>query len=314
MGILINANGSHYFQNNQGEITRRKVDYFKNKNAVENLINYVLRTRKNEMRRADLKAWYAWGASSYSGSEEIINQFQYVQNIYGIEMRSGRKMYHFLYSFSDEERTLIGFRYTLALEIAVKQAERFWNMGFQTVCAVHDEFEKKLHIHFAVNAINYITGNKLHYNFNQLNELEADFNNITAISLRQTSPPNAICPIKFIDNSPKYSPQYSPEITRNNDCRMDVKRTTYWGIYSRSGLGVFNNQNLLENEKEFLKDYELAEFDSKEQAYCWVRDQYNTLQRGGDVDDIIETHSLDIKLNWIYFKKYIRKMNLESVI
>lgn len=146
--------------------------YYTNANAISNLLRYITRTRQGEDRKDDLKGYGFYGASNYDPIEFSIYQFRTVQEIYSGD--SGRRMYHFIYSFSDDELSQIGKDYILANRIAGVLAEMFWNMGHQVAYAVHDETAKRLHIHFAINSVNYISGLKFHINKAEIMRLSRD--------------------------------------------------------------------------------------------------------------------------------------------
>lgn len=133
-----------------------------NKNAVENVIHYITRSRKNEDRRDSLICYGGFGIGNYLEVDDIIKQILYVQNIYRIDSRGGRRMYHEIYLISDSEYIdLVKDMYHMQL-IAAECAKVYFYMGFQVVYAIHWEKDKRLHIHFAVNTINLKTGKKWH--------------------------------------------------------------------------------------------------------------------------------------------------------
>lgn len=73
-------------------------------------------------------------------------------------------------------------------QMAVEMCMEYYNEGFQVVYGIHWEETKKLHIHFAANAINYITGKKFDtsvtgnlYRKQRFNEIMKEYYNSTAI-------------------------------------------------------------------------------------------------------------------------------------
>ena len=54
----------------------------------------------------------------------------------------------------------------------------YFQIGHQAVFAVHWESEKRCHIHFAVNTINFQDGRKWHSSFPEIKQREAIFNEI----------------------------------------------------------------------------------------------------------------------------------------
>ena len=157
--------------------------YFTNPFAIEELLHYVTRTRIDEARQRDLICYGVFGAASYANIGVIIQQFQYVQHVFQNER--GRKMYHLVYSFSPDEEEVIGKDYTLAFYIGQMLALHFWNQGFQILYAVHDEIDKHLHIHLAMNSVNFVTGKKFHVSGNEEQTLKQIMNDIASNILAQ---------------------------------------------------------------------------------------------------------------------------------
>lgn len=160
--------------------------YFTNPFAIEELLHYVTRTRIDEARQRDLICYGVFGAASYANIDVIIQQFQYVQHVF--QNARGRKMYHFVYSFSPDEEEVIGKDYMLAYQIGQALAYYFWDQGFQILFAVHDEEEKRLHIHLAMNSVNFLTGKKYHISCGDESILNTSLNNIATSILIQNRP------------------------------------------------------------------------------------------------------------------------------
>ena len=73
-------------------------------------------------------------------------------------------------------------------QMALEMCMEYYNEGFQVVYGVHWEEIKKLHIHFAVNAVNFITGKKFDtsvtgnlYRKHRFNEIMKKYYTRTAI-------------------------------------------------------------------------------------------------------------------------------------
>lgn len=54
-----------------------------NEDAVEKVIRYITRTRKNEDRADELITWGGMGVGCYASSELVIERFRAVQEVYG---------------------------------------------------------------------------------------------------------------------------------------------------------------------------------------------------------------------------------------
>lgn len=116
LGIPTRTNKGSY--SNNGKAVHYKNRNYTNTDAVENLIHYVTRTRENEGRGGDLITYGAAGADYFHSVDGIIQQFRYVQYIYGINSRGGRRMYHEVLNLKDCELERLG-----------NDAEILWKVG-----------------------------------------------------------------------------------------------------------------------------------------------------------------------------------------
>lgn len=143
---------------------------YKNINAVGNVIHYITRTRINETRRNELFGFGAMGVTTYMSPEEMIRQFCYVQNLYCINQRGGRRVYHEFYLLDEKEINCFGNNLEYLHRFAMDCCRVYFSLGFQVVYSIHYDYEKKMHIHFCVNTINYRNGKKWHDNKASLEE------------------------------------------------------------------------------------------------------------------------------------------------
>lgn len=155
-----------------------KHEGYKNYNAVSKVLKYVLRIRKNEDRQNELLAFGGRGVITCYGGEEIINEFLYVQDIYRIDARKGRRMHHEVVSLNEAEFSKLGNDLRVLQAITEEFCDVYYSQGFQVVYAIHWDREKRLHIHFAINAVNYINGKKFHTSMNETKLREHYFNRI----------------------------------------------------------------------------------------------------------------------------------------
>lgn len=160
----------------------REKGSYTNADAVENVIRYITRTRPEEDRANELIAWSGMGVGCYASPELVIEQFRTVQEVYGKETNGGRKIYHEILGFQEAEFERMWRDYNLVYQIAVECAKRYYSMGHQVVFAIHHALRdrqignKGVHIHFAVNTVNFMTGKKWHTSFRQSDVREWDFN------------------------------------------------------------------------------------------------------------------------------------------
>ena len=132
---------------------------YANDDALENVIRYVTRTRPIDDGN-DLFSSGVCGADYTGGIDTVITQFQITEDLYNIDTRGGRRVFHEVFSLAPFElQTVSSDIIYNALFIAGRKASLdYFNQGFQVVYAVH--ISNHPHIHFAINAINFKTGLK----------------------------------------------------------------------------------------------------------------------------------------------------------
>ncbi len=173
MGILIMMN----YKNPDYIIDRRKSNYT-NKNAVENVIRYVTRTRVEETRAGELISYGGAGVGYYLPIEEIIWQFLLVQNIYNINARKGKRIYHEVFRLSEEDFRQLNCSYERVNEFAMQICQWYYRMGHQVVYAIHFDANLGIHIHLVVNTINFRNGLKWHTSMVDLGNRQFVYNRI----------------------------------------------------------------------------------------------------------------------------------------
>ena len=97
-----------------------------------------------------------------AGKITIFAQFLRVQDVYSIERRGGRRLYHEVFNLTDEDFKRLCFDLNQVSIFAQTICNVYYQMGHQVVYAIHYEPEEHLHIHFVVNTINFRTGRKWH--------------------------------------------------------------------------------------------------------------------------------------------------------
>ncbi len=165
-------------KNNEGYARRYKNYNYSNLDAVSNVIHYVTRTRYDEDRADELLGYGAAGAGYYLSADDIIQQFLFVQNVFHINQRGGKRMYHEVYNLLDEEVERLEYNPAELWYLGMECCQVYYQMGFQVVFAIHFDYGKRYHIHFAVNSINFITGLKWHTSLPEIKQREAVFNQI----------------------------------------------------------------------------------------------------------------------------------------
>lgn len=87
-----------------------------------------------------------------------------------VEVR--RRVYHEVLSFTDTEFKYLQYDISIVKLIADEICKVFFDRGHQVVYGIHFSENQRLHIHFAVNIINFRTGLKLHSTTTDLKERE----------------------------------------------------------------------------------------------------------------------------------------------
>ncbi|MCI9080088.1 MAG: relaxase/mobilization nuclease domain-containing protein [Lachnospiraceae bacterium] len=151
---------------------------YDNADVVGNVIRYITRTRANETRFNELRGYGGAGVGNYDSPEVMEQRFNTIQKLYGINYRKGRRIFHEVFSITDSEFENIGSDMGIVNQVALEMCREYFNEGFQVVYAVHREEIKKLHIHFAVNAVSFITGKKFDTSVEGNRHREQKFNEI----------------------------------------------------------------------------------------------------------------------------------------
>lgn len=135
-------------------------DPYTNDDAVTNLVDYVLNENKMPSR--------IFGGTGISLSAPAESMYK-IKNAY--DKATGKQAEHFILAFNQMEQRLLAT--TFIYEIAYEICEFF--QGVQVLFAVHevnnaylsdDYGDNAIHIHFVVNTINTLTGNKFILNYN----------------------------------------------------------------------------------------------------------------------------------------------------
>ncbi len=126
---------------------------------INKLLCYVTRTNGSDAE--DLVGIGCRGVQLSLGIETVITQFKQVQGAYEKGFKQyKRHCFHEVFAFTHEVSRMLTKE--LVIEIAKKMSCFYWEKGFQVVYGVHQTADGKYHIHFALNVVNTLTGNKWH--------------------------------------------------------------------------------------------------------------------------------------------------------
>lgn len=152
---------------------------YRNPDAPEKLIRYI--TRTNGKDEKDLISWGGEGVLDRCGVEFVIGQFYFAQKAHTRHDDFGRYMSHTLFSLSNEGAKTI-LEKNIDLDYIARQMARdiFERDHCQVVYGIHlpDKSDSHIHIHFAINTVNYRTGGKRRENMTQTLERRWRFNQI----------------------------------------------------------------------------------------------------------------------------------------
>lgn len=136
----------------------KKLEY-KNIDAANNLIRYITRTRPNEDRAHELLLYgFNFGRAYNKPIKELIQEFEFVQKRYYTQ---GSLMCHYVIHISQELYDCMNNDLQLLSQYAQECCEYLFTLGHQSCYAIHYSDSDRLHIHLAINAINFQNGHKL---------------------------------------------------------------------------------------------------------------------------------------------------------
>ncbi len=167
-------------------INKAGKESYKTPESVENLIRYITRTNRNP--KHDLVAWGGAGILECAGIGSIIRQFELAREMNGRCNSQARFIDHEIFSFTKEGEALLAEGNVDLDRLARELASDFYEKdGCQAVYGVHapDGSDKHLHIHFAVNTFDCITGSKRRENMGSTKERETRFQQVIAARVRE---------------------------------------------------------------------------------------------------------------------------------
>lgn len=165
-------------------LTMMKYGKYENTDAVENVLRYIMRVREHEYKANELLAYGGVGVPLYATPELMIQEFLYVQRLFHINSRNGRRMYHEVLNLMDKEYEGLGSSIQNLYRYALNCCMVYYEQGHQVVFAIHWERSKRLHIHFAVNTINFITGKKWHTSLNEFGDRQRVFQHLLKVHIK----------------------------------------------------------------------------------------------------------------------------------
>lgn len=152
---------------------------YTNPDAPKKVIEYI--TRTNGKPDNDLIAWGGLGVLECSGINSIINQFYAVQQLHTRRGAFGRYIDHEIFSFSPNGEYLLSRNNLDIDKIARNMADDIYRHDHcQVIYGVHypNKYNAHLHIHFAINTVNFYTGNKRRENKRKTADREERFEKI----------------------------------------------------------------------------------------------------------------------------------------
>lgn len=87
-----------------------------------------------------------------------------------------------------------------------------------------------------------------------------------------------------------------------------AKNKHCYAVYGENGFGVYLNYNTAFSTRNYLSKFKIKKFDFLEIAWNFAIHGYNDLQPLDDYDSHYNFESAS-RLNWIYYRNEVRKMN-----
>lgn len=140
--------------------------------AIENVLNYIVRDKDTEQ---EIRYWKAFGASQ-KNIRKVCRQFIRVQELAGKNSR--KRIRHMVIVFPPDVNNI---RQVLLVADAVAL---FLFRDYQIVYGVHEK-KDQLHIHFAFNPVSYRTFKKWHMSHAEFENWRRDILQVVNDSLRQ---------------------------------------------------------------------------------------------------------------------------------
>lgn len=173
MANLSPAKSHGYYCKRDNQFHEYKNDMYTNEEAIPNLIHYVTRTGNRIDRAEELIGWGAACCCYLVTPDDCITFFLQIQNNARRDRNIKSKALHEILTFSDEEEKILLQNIDHLMEFGRKCSEIYYGEGFQCVFGIHYGIhcedhnpesinKKRLHIHFVINAVNFITGNLFH--------------------------------------------------------------------------------------------------------------------------------------------------------
>lgn len=158
--------------------------------SIDNVIEYI--TRTNGDPDEDLVTWGAVGAPEFLGVDTIIDEFHLTQKCYKRNGTFGRYLDHEWFSFTSETEKIICENNLDIDRIARDMACEIYDHDHcQVVYGVHYLPKRKhLHVHFAINTVNFKDGNKRRESMGDTSERNLRFNEIVEkhLEMNTTNP------------------------------------------------------------------------------------------------------------------------------
>ena len=132
---------------------------FKNLDCTSNLIRYITRTRTPEPKSNELLMYgFCFGNNYQKPIETVIHEFEFIQKFYKAK---GSLMCHYVIHISPELFAHMNNDIGILGNYGHECCQYLFNLGHQACFAIHYSAKQKLHIHLAINAVNFTTGYKL---------------------------------------------------------------------------------------------------------------------------------------------------------
>lgn len=151
-------------------ISKMKKGNYCTKDATKKVINYILRAEgSSKANKSDVLCQGAYGAIDFLGENFIIKQFNQVSSLNPHNRDKNRYIDHQIFAFSDVSEKILEANPDLWRKTCSDMTSILSDEQHQVAYALHkpDSDCKHLHLHFAVNTVDFHTGNKRQENWQQ---------------------------------------------------------------------------------------------------------------------------------------------------
>ena len=158
-----------------GKLIHNESKEFSSENAIDNVLRSIVSGNADICNQGTCLMINGIGVVCRYGIEAMIDQINYVQEIWGINYRKGRRIMHEVFLLNREEVSALGSVEVLKAFV-YELGYSYFKKGHQVVYAVYDNGTAGMQIHFFISTVNFNSGYKLVWKTKDLYSRENCFN------------------------------------------------------------------------------------------------------------------------------------------